>query len=201
MSNRWEMGMGLRIISKILLLGSASSLFAQTSGDSELNLWQMTYTAPTRFADGYTVKGKARKFQGSFRFAAGKLESLQGTVAVSSLSSGLDSRDESIRELVFKTADGRLPDLAFQAEPTDCKAQGTDWTCEVKGQFRIRDEWKPVTSLVYISQYQGRLWLHADGTIKLSDYSFYAPGPEALKVADRVDVVIDLLGPQPVPAL
>jgi polyisoprenoid-binding protein YceI len=167
---------------------------ASTSGDSALSLWQIAYTAPTRYADGYTVQGKARSFRGSFRFENGQLLSLEGTVPISSLNSGLSSRDESVRELVFQTSDHRTPDLEFKAKPTMCQPQDKGWVCAVEGSFKIRDEWQPVAGTVHIGDYQGRTWLHAEGTLYLSKFAFYASGPAALKVADRVDVAIDLLG-------
>lgn len=181
------------VVSSFMLASTAA--FAQTSGHSELSLWQIAYTAPTRYADGYTVKGKSKAFQGSFRFENGNLLSLEGMVPVSSLSSGLSSRDASIRELLFKTANGELPDLAFRAEPTTCIAVEQTWECPVRGTFKIRDEWQPVSGKVQISDYQGRRWLHAEGQLRLSTYDFYAGSPAALKVADQVDVVLDLLGP------
>ena len=38
-------------------------------GDSTLQLWQISYVAPTQFADGYTVRGTAKQFEGYFNFA------------------------------------------------------------------------------------------------------------------------------------
>jgi polyisoprenoid-binding protein YceI len=182
-----------RLITTALLCGT--SAYAITSGDSALSLWQIAYTAPTRYADGYTVHGKARSFRGSFRFENGQLLALDGVVPVSSLSSGLSARDASMRELVFHTADGRTPDLEFKAKPASCQPQEKGWVCAVEGSFKIRDEWQPVAGTVHIGEYQGRTWLHAEGTLQLSKYNFYAAGPAALKVADRVDVALDLLGP------
>lgn len=181
-----------RMMTSFLILGTGA--FASTSGDSTLSLWQISYTAPTRYADGYTVRGKARSFKGSFRFENGQLLSLEGVVPISSLNSGLSSRDESVRELLFQTVDHRTPDLEFKSKPAACQQQDKGWVCAIEGSFKIRDEWQPVAGTVYVSEYQGRPWLHAEGTLYLSKYNFYASGPAALKVADRVDVAIDLLG-------
>lgn len=181
-----------RVLKATCLL--CTSAFASTSGDSSLTLWQIAYTAPTRYADGYTVQGKARSFLGSFRFENGQLLSLEGVVPISSLNSGLSARDESVRELVFQTSDRRMPDLEFKSKPTMCQPQDKGWVCAVQGSFKIREEWQPVAGTVHIGEYQGRTWLHAEGTLYLSKFAFYANGPAALKVADRVDVAIDLLG-------
>ena len=181
-----------RVIFAVLLISSVS--YASTSGDSSLSLWQVAYKATTRYDDGYTVRGKAKSFQGSFRFENGKLLSLEGVVPVASLNSGLSSRDASIRELLFQAADGSIPDLAFKSEPSTCEALDKGWVCQVKGAFKIREEWQPVAGTVHISDYQGRTWLHAEGTLRLSQFAFYATSSAALKVADQVDVVLDLLG-------
>ncbi len=177
-----------------LFCGLASAAFAETSGDSELKLWQITFTAPTRYEDGYTVKGKAKEFAGSFHFEDGRLLKLEGRVHVSSIKKGLEARDASMREVVFTGSDGRMPDVAFRAKPTSCASDGEGWSCQVQGEFQIRDEWQAVAVDVYLSEYQGQAWLHAEGKLKLSQYDFYATGSSTLKVADEISVVIDLLG-------
>lgn len=176
-------------------LSISHSIFASTLGNSALHLWQIKYSAPTRFADGYTVTGTAQNFNGSFTFDQGHLESLTGSVPVLALSSGLASRDASIRELVFGES-AHEETIEFRSDPTDCTKQDAFWVCNVTGYLKIRNEWQPLSGQGYISDYQGRLWLHAEGSIQLSKYSFYASGPAALKVADRVDLSVDLLGPE-----
>jgi len=167
---------------------------ATTSGDSALKLWQIAYTAPTRYADGYTVTGKARTFTGSFQFEQGVLKSLVGKVPVQSLSSGLKARDQSAQDLVFTTQDGRTPDLEFKADTAPCSADGDGYRCEVTGHFKIQDEWQSGPVIVQVNSYKGTPWVHAEGTLYLSKYKFYQTGSAALKVADEVKVVVDLLG-------
>ena len=182
------------VSSGALLLTSVA--YATPLGDRPLQLWQISYSAPTRFADGYTVSCSAQTFDGAFSFQDGKLTSLHGHVPVISLSSGLASRDASIRELVFGSQEDPQASIEFQAQPAECQQDGEVWICNVQGSFRIRDEWRPLAGVGYISVYNGRLWLHTQGQIKLSDFGFYAEGPAALKVADIVNITVDLLGPE-----
>jgi len=187
----------MQVRTGFILIGSfllSPFTWAYAVGDGELSLWTIKYSAPTLFEDGYTVEGKAKAFTGRFLFKDGILKSLEGQVPVKSLSSGLEARDESIRDLLFKAEDGQLPDVRFEVKDVPCEQEGEFWRCAATGKLSVQGEWQTVSTDIYISTYQGRPWLHAEGTIQLSNYAFYAKGSKALKVADRVDLSIDLLG-------
>ncbi len=173
---------------------TSSIAFAETSGDTSLKLWQISFIAPTRYADGYTVTGKAKQFTGGFSFSDGTLKNLTGRVKVESLSTGLQARDENVRNILFTTADGRIPDLEFKADPATCAPADGGYQCQVQGHFKVQDEWQTGLISVHINTYNNKPWVHAEGTLVLSKFKFYQNGTSALKVADEVKVTVDLLG-------
>ncbi|SMF07042.1 hypothetical protein [Pseudobacteriovorax antillogorgiicola] len=178
------------------ILGCSSVLIANQIEEAPLNLWQITYKAVTSYADGYTIEGQSSQFQGKFQYTDGVLQHIEGTVEPEALSSGLKVRDESILEIVFTDRDGSIPDLQWRSkEATTCNLSEGFWVCEVDGEFKIRREWQDLPLIVYISDYQGRTWVHAEASLKLSSYQFYEnASDDTIKVADEVSFVIDLLG-------
>lgn len=185
-----------KLIKTSLLTALIGTTLYATEANEKLDLWQIKYKAETAYDDGYTIEGVAKIFEGSFNYENGVLKHFEGTVDPRNLSSGLAVRDNSILKHVFTTDSGSVPTLQFRAKAeTSCNQSGTFMLCEVAGEFKVRDEWQDLDVSVYISDYQGRTWLHADTSIRLSNYNFYQSSPDdTLKLADLVEFSVDLLG-------
>ena len=187
----------MKSYSKVLVsLGLGSCLLANTVEDSTLNLWQISYKAETSYDDGYTIEGSSKHFEGSFHYDDGTLFNISGSVDPKLLSSGLAVRDEHVVEIVFEEDSGTVPQLQFRSlEAVTCTENGGFMVCPVNGEFSIRNEWQAISMDIFISEYEGRQWVHAESSVMLSDYDFYKNSrDETLKVADLIEFKIDLLG-------
>ena len=179
---------------KIFLLTLfASSLWAQTAAEVPLKVWQIKYSAETDWMDDYVIEGSATQLTGKFALDGERLQYVEAQVPVNALSSGVRTRDRNISEIIFQKADGTTPDLAFRAGPTDCVKQSEGLTCAINGEFSIQGEWKPLSMDLIINPWEDAVWMHGEVTLKLSDYDFYENGDEDLKMADEVQLTIDLL--------
>ena len=174
----------------LLALGLLSALPAYAE---DLNLWQVAYKAETSYGDGYTITGNAYEGFGSFEKEGDKIVSIRGEVNPSSMDSGLSTRDRSIRELVFETSDGSIPNIVFESNDLSCQMiEGSEY-CLAKGTLTVKGETQPIDLHLWISDYEGKTWIHSDAAVNLSDYNFHQNGPSAIKVADLIELNIDFL--------
>jgi polyisoprenoid-binding protein YceI len=76
---------------------------------------------------GISVKGKSAALQAHAIVQRGpeglRLVNVEATVPVKSIQTGMSVRDEHMRNYIFTTADGKTPDLRFEASGTECVAQ------------------------------------------------------------------------------
>jgi len=189
----------MKKLPRLSLIALCTSIFfsataSSTIGGSDLKLWQIKYSADTKFEDGYYIEGTAQQFSGKFLFENGFLEFVETRIPVKSLSTGLLARDISIREILFEDDQGQFPDIVFRlSDAVSCSQLENFHYCEGKGELSIRGEFQNLNVGVYVGTYENQTWLHADLEIKLSDYQFYQNGSPALKVADLINLSVDLL--------
>src|SRR5258708_2087340 len=76
---------------------------------------------------GISVKGKSTALEARAVVERGAdglhLENVQASIPVKSLLTGMAIRDEHMRRYIFTTADGKTPDLRFEAAEAVCVAQ------------------------------------------------------------------------------
>ena len=174
----------------ILTLGLFYSLSLQAT---ELNLWQVAYKAETSYMDGYTVSGNAYEGSGSYEIDGDHISYLRAEVSAESMSSGLATRDRSIKELIFEKADGSVPNVVFESSNISCQViEGSDY-CVAQGTLTVKGESKPIEMKLWVSDYEGKTWIHSDTAVYLSHYDFYQSGSSAIKVADLIELNIDFL--------
>ena len=174
------------IIAAVMLMSSAAQ-------SSELGLWQVKYKAETNYMDGYTVEGQAYEASGSFEKNGEFITSVRAEVSPESMSSGLTARDRSIKGIIFEKSDSSIPNIVFESDNINCQKTESGDYCVASGSLSIRDEAKPLELGFWVSDYEGKTWLHADFSIFLSSYDFYYTTSSAIKVADKVDLSIDLI--------
>ena len=172
----------------------AATLLAATSAQSaELKLWQVKYKAETNYMDGYTVEGQAYEATGSFEKDGEFISSVRAEISPESMSSGLSARDRSIKEIIFEKSDNTLPNIVFESSDINCQSTDSGDYCVANGSLSIRGESKPLELGFWVSDYEGKTWLHSDVNLFLSSYDFYHTTSSAIKVADKVELNIDLL--------
>ena len=80
---------------------------------ADLGLWEVKYKAETSYMDGYTVEGQAYEASGSFEKTGDYISSVRAVVSPESMSSGLVTRDRSIKEIIFTKSDETVPNIVF----------------------------------------------------------------------------------------
>lgn len=172
---------------------AATLLVATSASSAELSLWQVKYKAETNYMDGYTVEGQAYEATGSFEKTGAFISSVRAEVSPDSMSSGLSARDRSIKEIIFEKSDNTIPNIVFESSDIDCQTTDSGDYCMAKGSLSIRGESKPLEIGFWVSDYEGKTWLHSDFNVLLSSYDFYYTTSSAIKVADKIELNIDLI--------
>jgi polyisoprenoid-binding protein YceI len=120
---------------------------------------------------------------------------LEASVPVASISTGMKVRDEHMRKHVFRTPDGKEPDLRFSADAVTCAAAGShEYSCPVKGSLSIRGIARPVELTMKLKEEGGSFHASTDTVVKLSAYTIERPSQFGVKPADDVKVHIELNG-------
>ncbi len=171
----------------------ATLLAASSAQSAELKLWQVKYKAETNYMDGYTVEGQAYEATGSFEKTGEFITSVRAEVSPDSMSSGLSARDRSIKGIIFEKPDKTIPNIVFESSDISCQTTDSGDYCVANGNLSIRGESKPLELGFWVSDYEGQTWLHSDVNVFLSSYDFYHTTSSAIKVADKIELNIDLL--------
>jgi polyisoprenoid-binding protein YceI len=157
-----------------------------------------SFISPTNVS-AISVKGKSNSLHAEVtmrRTADGiQLDRIEATLPVKSLVTGMGLRDEHMRKYVFTTADGKTPDLRFEAENATCK----DSLCQVTGNLSIRGVAHAFTLPVKIKDDGSTFKASGEGTVKLSDYGIEQPSQLGVKSTNEVQLHLDFVA-KPAPA-
>jgi polyisoprenoid-binding protein YceI len=119
------------------------------------------------------------------------VRNVEAIVPVKALSTGMSLRDDHMRKKIFKTADGQLPDLKFVVEEARCpRSPGSEFECNVTGNFILRGVAKPLTIALKIRDQKSKLQVAGKAMLKLT--SFGIEPPEQLRVRVQDDVQFDI---------
>jgi polyisoprenoid-binding protein YceI len=119
------------------------------------------------------------------------LESLEATLPVTSLSTGLGLRDSHMRKYIFTTAEGSVPDLRFIAPKAECSPNGKALTCSLAGELAIRGRSRPLTIVLNVRNESGSFRAVGDAVAKLSAYDIEAPSQFGVKTDDDVKLHLE----------
>ena len=146
-----------------------------------------------------SIKGKSGAAQGRVTVSREPggilLEHIEASIPIKSLSTGMAVRDEHMRKYVFTAADGRAPDLRFEAGKAECsgRAGSQEYTCQVLGNLSIRDIARPLAIHLKVRQTSGQLSFKAAGeaVVKLSDYEIPQPSQFGVKISNEVKLRLE----------
>ena len=146
-----------------------------------------------------SVKGKSGAAQGRVTVSREPdgilLEHIEASIPIKSLSTGMAVRDEHMRKYVFTAADGRAPDLRFEAGKAECsgRAGSQEFVCQVSGSLSIRDIARPLAIHLKVRQTSGQLSFKAAGeaVVKLSDYEIPQPSQFGVKISNEVKLRLE----------
>jgi polyisoprenoid-binding protein YceI len=148
------------------------------------------------------VHGKSKSLAGKAYVRASSegatLERLEARVPVESLGTGLGLRDAHMRKHVFTTADGRQPELRFEATSAHCSAaNGRESTCQLAGTLSLRDVARPFAMALNVSDEGGKLRASGDGQVKLSSFGIERPSNLGVRTEDDVALHLEFTATRP----
>lgn len=165
---------------------------------------QATFVVDTNVGLDVTGKSQSLRAEMDVRTMGDKvqMDRISATVAVKTLATGMELRDEHMRRMVFDLADGYSPDLKFEAAGEACAGllPGKEAVCPVRGTLAIRGIAKAFTASLKVRREAGNVFrIRGDGTVKLSDYGIEQPSQLGVKTEDKVTVHLDFVAkPAPV---
>jgi polyisoprenoid-binding protein YceI len=196
----------------IVTLAALTVAFALTAADHTKNTTSVNIVGAATFVANtdvptISVTGRSTALRANTLVredqAGIKLERIEAWVPVNTLNTGMSFRDEHMRKLIFTTADGKVPDVRFEAGKTTCPAPGAkrNTTCQVAGTLSIRGVSRPFAVTLKVHQQAQVFKVVTDGTIRLSDYGIDPPSEFAVKTKDEVELHLEFTGIVTGPAL
>jgi polyisoprenoid-binding protein YceI len=158
----------------------------------------VTFDASTNVS-AISVHGKSSSLEGHARLRQTEqgvaIESVEASVPVESLNTGMGLRDSHMRKYVFTTADGQMPELKLDAGHAVCApAAGHDMTCQLSGNLAIRGIERPFAIALKISETGGTFRAAGDADVKLSAYAIERPSQLGVQTADDVKLHLEFTG-------
>jgi polyisoprenoid-binding protein YceI len=155
-----------------------------------------SFDAPTTVAS-INVHGKSTELDARASVRDGAeglaLESVEATLPVRSLATGMGVRDAHMRKLVFTGADGSLPDVTFVSRGAACAPDQSkrQSACVVWGELVIRGISRPFTMTLTVSRNGRTFHASGDGLLKLTAYGIEPPAEFGVRVSDAVKLHLD----------
>ena len=143
---------------------------------------------------GLFVKGKSDAVQAHVQVRQTvdgiTLEHIAAQLPVKSLGTGIALRDQHMREHIFTTSNGQIPDVTFEAQGVSCPGISPrhEGSCKVAGTLSIRGTPHSFSVVLKIREAAGMAAFRAvgDGTVKLSDYGIEQPTQFGVKTENEI---------------
>lgn len=178
----------------ILISAIVSSLHGFGAETVSTSTGKSSFTAKTNIS-AVTVQGKSNqltvKCSVSRQGDVLELNDIEAQVPVTSLSTGMGVRDRHMQERIFKSSDGKMPDLRFASSHSECSRNGNDFTCRITGEFTLRGVARPVDIAVKVHDQDGAYRAQGDALLKLSAFGIQPPAELGVQVRDIVEFHVD----------
>lgn len=136
------------------------------------------------------MRGRARLQRTGDRLA---LEEVEAIIPVMTLKTGLGVRDEHMRQRIFTTADGALPDVRFIARGAECApSSGSQMVCRMSGELTIRGCSRPFTMALHVRPQGSGFRASGEGVVRLSAYGIAPPSQLGVTTEDEVKLRLEL---------
>jgi polyisoprenoid-binding protein YceI len=186
------------------ILGIPASIFPATSDEPgkaetiQIEHATATFQVGTNMP-GLFVKGKSEALQARVQIRRSPdgvtLEHIEAQLPVKTLATGIALRDQHMREHVFTTPDGQVPDMKFEGEGISCPGilPGHEGSCRVSGTLSIRGTARNFSVLLKIREAGSAPAFRAvgDGVVKLSDYGIEQPSQFGVKTENEIQFRIE----------
>jgi polyisoprenoid-binding protein YceI len=170
----------------------------ETAGTIAIQRGTATFVVPTNMP-GLTVKGKSEAVEAHIQIRRAPdgvtLDHIEALLPVKTLVTGIAVRDQHMREYVFTTPSGEVPDLRFESDGVLCPGihAGREAACNVAGTLTIRGLPRTFSMTLKIKEASGAPAFRAvgDGLVKLSDYGIEPPSQFGVKTANDVQIHLE----------
>ena len=190
------------ILSLGLRMSVASAQNANVSDPAEtifIEHGTATFVASTNMP-GVTVKGKSEALHARVRMRrvtrGVALDSVEASLPVKTLATGIALRDQHMRHYVFTTSAGEVPDLRFEVASAFCPGvlAGREVTCKVSGNLSIRGVPRSFSMTLKIREANAAsaFRVGGDGVVKLSDYGIEPPSQFGVKTANEIQIHLEV---------
>ena len=185
----------------IIVCFTAASLGAANNGTTAAVEGGAASFVVNTTVPGISVKGKSTALEAHAvveRVPDGlHLEKVEASIPVKSILTGMAIRDEHMRRYIFTTAEGKTPDLRFEAAEAACAAQtgrSSDSPARYRATLAIRGVARPFSIPLKIRAEGAAYRATGESTVKLSDYGIEQPSQFGVKTADEIQLHIEFSG-------
>lgn len=165
--------LGIACVAGGLLVGARQSAYAQDAIGVTVQSGTVTFAAKTSVPLA-NIEGKSAGLAGRVtvrRVSQGlRLEGIEAWTPVATLTTGMDLRDQHMRERVFTAPDGTTPDVRFASQGAVCSAAAQEVTCQVPGELSFRGSTRPLRVALKIREANGEFRVTGDSLVKLDEY-------------------------------
>ena len=124
-----------------------------------------------------------------------RLEGIEAWTPVAVLTTGMDLRDQHMRERVFTAPDGTTPDVRFASQGAVCSAAAQEVTCQVAGDLSFRGSTRPLKVTLKVREENGAFQVTGDSLVKLDEYGVDASAwGGAVRVENEVQFHFEFTG-------
>ena len=132
---------------------------------------------------GVAVEGKSENINVAYN--SQKLTGSSFQFDVFDMKTGIDKRDQHLREKVFKAENRGEAKIQFEAVNLDCSS-----SCQLKGTLQIKDIKKEISMPVSISEDKKKI--ECSAIVSLSDFNLPRPSFMGVKVENEVEIKFNL---------
>lgn len=122
------------------------------------------------------------------------LRNIRISIPVEPLKTGMAVRDRHMREKIFTTTDGRVPDISFESADIQCAKPAAVVTCSARGQISLHGQQHDATIPVTLTKDSGRYLAKADFSLALKDFGVEPPSHFGISIENQVGVHVALVG-------
>lgn len=165
--------LGIALVAAGLLVVARQSACAQDPVAVTVQRGTVTFAAKTS-VPLTNIEGKSAGLAAQVtvrRVAQGlRLEGIEAWTPVAALTTGMDLRDQHMRERVFTAPDGTTPDVRFASQGAVCSAAAQEVTCQVPGDLSFRGSTRPLKVTLKVREENGEFRVTGDSLVKLDEY-------------------------------
>lgn len=176
----------------IWLVAALVPVMFAASASAESVSGTLSFIAPTN-VKMFKFSGETKEFASSIVRKGLSLSSLEISVPVENLKTGMEIRDKHMRERIFKAPDGTEPQIVFRAKQSSCKpSEGGAQACDIPGTLAFRGQERPYVLHGVVTASGPGLRVKAHGLIDVIDFGVDPAKLKWTNIAVDRNAVIDL---------